>query len=186
MEKVQQDRRRFLTATLVFSGLAIGGIGAQVIGMSKAWASDPTDSETKKVMLQMVKQMYPHDELSDEVYSEVLEQILNGFSGSELNVGDDGDEAVDADIFNIMKAAESALNAQQQANFIDLDDAAKLAALEAIQTQGHFIAIQYKFKSFFYHHPAVWEVIGYEGPSWMKGGYLHRGAGKIDWLSEYK
>jgi hypothetical protein len=28
----------------------------------------------------------------------------------------------------------------------------------------------------------VWELVGYEGPSYDRGGYLHRGFDDLDWL----
>jgi hypothetical protein len=30
----------------------------------------------------------------------------------------------------------------------------------------------------------VWDLLGYEGPSFDKGGYLHRGFNDLDWLPE--
>ena len=33
-----------------------------------------------------------------------------------------------------------------------------------------------------YDDHEVWELLGYEGPSFDKGGYLHRGFDDLDWL----
>jgi len=35
-----------------------------------------------------------------------------------------------------------------------------------------------------YNQHDVWTKLGYEGPSWEKGGYLERGFNDIDWLPE--
>ena len=35
-----------------------------------------------------------------------------------------------------------------------------------------------------YSDPEVWELLGYEGPSFDKGGYLHRGFDDLDWLPD--
>jgi hypothetical protein len=33
-----------------------------------------------------------------------------------------------------------------------------------------------------YDSAEVWDLLGYEGPSFDKGGYLHRGFDDLDWL----
>ncbi len=33
-----------------------------------------------------------------------------------------------------------------------------------------------------YDDKEVWEILGYEGASYDKGGYLHRGFDDLDWL----
>jgi hypothetical protein len=33
-----------------------------------------------------------------------------------------------------------------------------------------------------YSDREVWQVLGYEGESYDKGGYLHRGFDDLDWL----
>jgi hypothetical protein len=35
-----------------------------------------------------------------------------------------------------------------------------------------------------YSDPEVWELLGYEGPSFDKGGYIHRGFDDLDWLPD--
>ena len=35
-----------------------------------------------------------------------------------------------------------------------------------------------------YDDHEVWELLGYEGPSFDKGGYLHRGFDDLDWLPD--
>ena len=54
--------------------------------------------------------------------------------------------------------------------------------MKAIEQRDFFVAIQMSVQTAFYNHPAVWAHLGYEGPSFDKGGYLNRGAGVIDWL----
>ena len=33
-----------------------------------------------------------------------------------------------------------------------------------------------------YNQPALWSIFGYEGESFSKGGYIHRGFNDITWL----
>jgi hypothetical protein len=35
-----------------------------------------------------------------------------------------------------------------------------------------------------YSDPRTWAAFGYEGPSFDKGGYLHRGFDDLDWLPD--
>jgi hypothetical protein len=48
----------------------------------------------------------------------------------------------------------------------------------------YFLAIQNQVRVGIYNGAAFWKHVGYPGPSKGFGGYLHRGAGDIDWLPE--
>ena len=173
MSDVTTNRRRFLVAAIAFSGLASGTLGPSMLRLSSAWAQAAGEitQSTLDAMVRMARLLYPHDAISDEVYSAVLDQVL-------ASTADDGSFA------EVLGAAEEALNAQQSADFTELDEQAQIAAMQAIEGMGFFGAIQSAVRSKLYNHPAVWKHLGYEGPSFAKGGYLHRGSGDIDWLPE--
>ena len=113
----------------------------------------------------MARLLLPYEGLADEVYAEVLNDSLAA-------VADDSPGT----------RLETMLNEQQTAAFVDIDEGAQLAAMQAIENEVVFSSVLAAVKAHLYNHPAVWKVINYEGPSYQDGGYLHRGAGDIDWL----
>lgn len=173
MKESTASRRRFIVASIAFSGLVSGTFGPSVLRLGKAWAQSDDDLErsTLNAMVRMARLLYPHDAISDEVYAEVLDQALTA------TAGDDSFAAV-------LRAAEDALNAQQSADFVALDEDAQIAAMTAVEDMDFFAAIQSAVSQRLYYHPAIWTLLGYEGPSYQQGGYLNRGAGEIDWLPE--
>ncbi len=113
--------------------------------------------------------MLPHDSIPDDVYAEVLGIVIADFADS---------------MPQSLAAAEDALNEQTDGDFIEADEASQLDALRTIQDARFFTEILTALRMSMYNHAAAWKVMGYEGPSWQKGGYLNRGAGEIDWLPE--
>lgn len=68
--------------------------------------------------------------------------------------------------------------------FEDLDDAAALSHLQGMAGHDFFTQVQGKALLAFYDDPEVWEHLGYEGPSFDKGGYINRGFNDLDWLPD--
>lgn len=169
------SRRRFLVAAITFSGLAGSTVGAPFPGLSKAWAQSVNggDEEMNAAMVRMARLLYPHDSIADDVYRDVLNLAMSA-------------TAIDGSFAAILDIAFDALNASQSVKFVDLDEASQISALKSIEGQPFFAAIQINVGTTFYYHPAIWALLGYEGPSFVKGGYLHRGSGDIDWLPESK
>ena len=169
MNESTTTRRRFLAATIAFAGLTAGAVGPAALRFGSAWAQTGAarDASTYDAIIRMARLLLPHDALSDEVYAEVFNDALTA------TLDDDQ-----------LTAIEDLLNAQQSAGFMSIDEEAQLAALGAIENEAAFADVLAAFKTHMYNHPAVWAVLGYEGPSYQNGGYLNRGAGDIDWLSE--
>ena|SRR5450432_3062134 len=123
-------------------------------------------SNTRTVILRMIRLLYPHDAIPDHVYAEVLNRAL----------------ASNSALHEMVVNAEKALDAQQQQRWIDLDEQGQITAMKAIDRTDFFATIRGAVQTALYNHPSVWAVLGYEGPSFEKGGYIERGAGVVDWL----
>ena len=162
MRESTLTRRRFLVAALTFSGVATG---TSILRASKAWAQSGDGPDA--AMLRMARLLFPHDDVSDEVFASILDDAL-------------GATAADGAFAATLDAATEALPGA----FTALDEASQVEALNAVQDEAFFGAIFFNVRLRLYNHPAVWAVLNYEGPSWQKGGYLNRGAGEIDWLPE--
>jgi len=68
--------------------------------------------------------------------------------------------------------------------FAELDERAALQTIELIDGTRFFQEVRGRTIVALYSDPEVWELIGYEGPSFDKGGYLHRGFDDLDWLPD--
>jgi hypothetical protein len=122
-------------------------------------------------MIRLARLLYPHNAVPENVYAEVLDQAAASFSG-------------DPSFVELLRNAETALNSQRPQRWIELDEKHQIAAMRAIEHMDFFATIQVAIQTRLYNHPAVWVALGYEGPSFEKGGYIDRGAGAIDWPSK--
>jgi hypothetical protein len=170
MNQQQQTRRRFLTAALALTGAAAVH-GPLILAGSRAWAGSTTSAGARAALLRVTRLLYPHDALGDEVYAEVLDQAMAAI-------------ADDAQFERLLQEAEAALDRLPAGPFVDASPGDQLAALRSIEDQPHFATIQGAVANRLYSHPEVWAMLGYEGASWQKGGYIDRGSGDIDWLPE--
>lgn len=164
MKDSATTRRRFLIAAIAFSGVTAGAIGPGALRFASAWAQSGGE-HTFDTLVRLARLMLPHDGLTDDVYAEVLNEVL----------------AATADDASVI---ESMLNGHQAASFMAIDEEAQLTVMGAIEHENSFATVLGALKTKMYEHPKVWEVINYEGPSYQEGGYLNRGAGDIDWLPE--
>jgi hypothetical protein len=108
--------------------------------------------------------MYPHDGLSDRVYAKVAAKLAEG----DPDMLAEGVASLDAG----------------GTPFVDLDPAARLEAVKAIEGSVFFELIRGTAIVEVYSDTETWERLGYEGPSFAKGGYIDRGFDDLDWLPE--
>lgn len=117
------------------------------------------------VLLRLLRVAYPHPRFPDGPYERTAKDIQDADVGDELLPdGLDGlDEAAGGD-------------------FVALDDEAAVALIERIDTTPFFKLVHATTVVRLYDDHEVWELLGYEGSSFDKGGYLHRGFDDLDWL----
>ena len=127
------------------------------------------DELERRVLLRMARLLYPHDDLDDAVYREVLDPLF---------VRAAADEALTSEL----RAGIEVLDREAGGNWREASAERQLDALEAIEPTPFFATMRDAVQQELYEHPAVWELVGYEGPSVQLGGYLHRGFDDIDWL----
>ena len=114
--------------------------------------------------------IYPHAGLSDRVYERVAAKLTEAAAG-------------EPDAERLLGEGVAQLDAGGTP-FVELDEAARLAALRAIEGSEFFELVRGTAVVEVYCHRDTWELLGYEGPSFAKGGYLHRGFDDLDWLPE--
>jgi hypothetical protein len=108
--------------------------------------------------------MYPHAGLSDRVYARVAAKLA------------EGDDAVVAEGVASLDAGGTP--------FVELDERARLEALRAIEGSVFFELVRTTAVVEVYTDRETWDLLGYEGPSFAKGGYIERGFDDLDWLPE--
>jgi hypothetical protein len=76
----------------------------------------------------------------------------------------------------------SALNGGRP--FADLPADEQLETLKAIEGSDFFELVRSTAVVEVYSDQRTWQLVGYEGPSFDKGGYLDRGFNDLDWLPD--
>jgi len=173
MNQHEITRRRFIVSVIALSAAAGSTLRPGLFAVSRAWAeSGPAlDPSLREAMVRMARLLFPHDALTDTTYAGVLDQALSDTAASEA-------------FASYLDAAAAALDRQSGRSWSALDEAAQIDALRSIESEPYFIAIREQLRLGIYNSRAFWKHVGYPGPSKDFGGYLHRGAGDIDWLPE--
>jgi hypothetical protein len=171
MNDKQTTRRKFLVAALTFSGITSSSLGISILRSSAAWAESTSDADDPVAMGRFAQLLFPHDGLTDDVYGEVMSQVLAA-------------TAADSSTAELLTTAEAALNAQQEQPWSQLDEAGQLAVMHKLEGEAFFASIRERVRSRLYYHPQFWKHINYPGSSKEHGGYINRGFDDIDWLPE--
>ncbi len=173
MNQHELTRRRLIGSVIALSGLAGSTFGLRVFPLSRAWAesTSPLVGPQREALVDMARLLFPHDALSDDVYADVLDQALS-------------DVASSSEFAAHLDAAASVLEQHPGGSWWELDEAGQIEAMQNIESEPYFVAIQEHVRAGIYNGAAFWKHVGYAGPAVAFGGYLHRGAGEIDWLPE--
>jgi hypothetical protein len=169
MNQGKASRRRFLVATIAYSGLISTGMGAALLRAGSAWAQSAKGSADE--LARMARLLFPHDAIANEVYAEVIDDILTA-------------AAANSSLNKSLENAVTALNAAQGSDWFDVAAEEQIAAMQSVESEAFFAAILGNVQARFYNHPKVRELINYPGSSVEFGGYLDRGFDDIDWLPQ--
>lgn len=123
----------------------------------------------REVLFRLIRVAYPHDRFPDSPYERTAKQVEEAAGGSEDDLAAlaDGLDALDSD-----------------GDFLALAADAATAALQGIDRQPFFRQIHATTVVALYDDREVWDLLGYEGPSFDKGGYLDRGFDDLNWLPD--
>jgi hypothetical protein len=176
-KRMRLTRRRFLQTTSI-TAVGVGALasGSVLIDPRGAWAMSLTtlSPETARTLVQMARDLYPHDRIAEAFYAKAIEpyDAQAAKDPALLQLLTNGAKDLDS------KAAEKGAK-----SYADLaDEKQRVAILTAVSGSPFFAKIRGDMITGLYNNPEVWPLLGYEGPSAPKGGYLHRGFNDIDWL----
>jgi hypothetical protein len=163
------DRREFLGATGVLTGVLAAGSPLALLAPSRAWALDLTTltSDEGAALLAAARTIAPHDKLDDAPYALVVQAL-------------DGNAARDAATLALLRQGVSGLGA----GFATTPESERIAALKTIESTFFFKSVRATTLMTLYASPLVYAYFGYEGEAFSKGGYLLRGFNDLRWLPE--
>lgn len=168
------DRRRVLQG---WGGAAVLAATMGSPGNAKALAASLRtirSADAAATLLQVARDIYPHDRLPDTLYENAIITIDKALSdaGAKSTLLEEGVRALDAAA--IAKFGNSYRSVAAEADRVSL--------LKAIEGSQFFQTVRSKMVAALYNQPEVWTLLGYEGSSAEHGGYLKRGFDDIDWL----
>lgn len=126
-------------------------------------------SRTMATITAAARSMYPHDALPDDLYARVGDKLAEA-------------AREDSAAARTIEDGVSALNGDRP--FAELSADERLQALKAIEDSEFFELVRSTAVVEVYSDPRAWQVLGYEGPSFDRGGYIDRGFNDLDWLPD--
>ena len=152
--------------------------GGMIVGASNSWASTPKTLAASDfaTLVQVCRDIYPHDHLADSFYAKVVE-------GLDAAATESADEksVLEAGIAALNQSAQSAHSADYGMVAWEID---RVNILRNMQGDAFFQKLRGSLVTGIYNNPEVWPLFGYEGESASQGGYLNRGFDDIDWLDQ--
>ena len=174
-ELCKLTRRELLKRSLAVTGSLMVGSGF-VMSSKEAWAMETSalSPETMATLIQMARDVYPHDSFGDHLYAAAVK-------------GHDETAAKDPEFKSLIENGVATLNEKAKKggaeNYMATGwEADRTAILKSIESDPFFQTIRGGLVVGLYNQPEVWEHLGYEGSSFEKGGYINRGFDDIDWL----
>jgi hypothetical protein len=168
------NRRQFLqTSGLAAVGIAAAASGAVLIAPDGAWAMSLSvlDTHEAETLLAMTRQLYPHPNLGDMYYAQVVEDL-------------DQKAKADAALAKQLKDGVAELDKTDIVAWNELSEGSQLDILTKMEATAFFQTVRGATVSSLYNNPLVWRHFGYEGASFPFGGYRYRGFNDLAWLPD--
>lgn len=177
-KRTKLSRRTFLKGTgAATAGLVALSTGAgAIIGGDGAWAMPVKNlkPETMQTLIQMARDIYPHDHLADKYYALAV-------AGYDEKAG--ADAAVKTLVEEGVASLDTIAQSRHGARYVGVGwEADRVAILKQIESGKFFQTVRGGLVTGLYNNPEVWPKFGYEGASAEQGGYLDRGFNDINWL----
>lgn len=141
--------------------------GSFIAATDAAWALEVKHLQprTMATLVQMARDIYPHDSIGDEFYA----IAVKGYDTPEQAPG--------------IEEGIAMLDGMSGGGYLDIGwEADRNAVLRRVQDTEFFQMIRGGLVVGLYNQKEVWPIFGYEGESFSKGGYMDRGFNDINWL----
>ncbi len=135
--------------------------------------SRPNSASLRSQMIATItaaaRTMYPHDALPDAVYARVADKLVEGAEGSPETA-------------RTIEEGVAILNHDRV--FAEMSADLQLKVVEGVEDTEFFELVRSTAVVEIYTDERTWQLVGYEGPSFDKGGYIDRGFNDLDWLPD--
>ena len=138
------------------------------INPSKAEVKVGDNAEDKKLIIKMVRDVYPHDRFPEAPYERTANDVI-----TKGNTDSAKKAMLSEGIENLKKVKYEKLNFKKSTKY-----------LKKIEKSDFFQHVRGTSVVTLYNDQEVWGLLGYEGSSFEKGGYINRGFNDLDWLPE--
>ena len=170
LSKTGMTRRALLGRAVAAGALAVTGVGF-IAAPNAAWALEVTVITPAQMttLLQMARDIYPHDQVGDRFYA----VAVKGYDSEASKA------LVEAGVAELDAAAQT----QGHADYVSIGwEEDRVKVLQAIEGSVFFQTVRAGLVTGLYNQKDVWPIFGYEGESFSQGGYIDRGFDDIDWL----
>jgi hypothetical protein len=131
------------------------------------------DADGRRNLVRLLRAAYPHPRFPDGPYERTADAVISQA---------DGDLWQRLALTEGLATLDSRAAVMAQKSFADLDDETALSLLRKIEDAAFFTFIRSVAVVTLYDDAEVHRLLGYGGPSFEQGGYLHRGFDDLDWL----
>ena len=165
------SRRSFLlgsaSAAVIGSAVLTGkdALAQDVDAAPIAVGADPAD---RRLLVRMIRALYPHERFGSGPYERTAVAVLDAANKTPAQ----------------KLAFAAGLQDLRAASFEGLDDSSATEYLKGIEGSAFFATVRGNAVVALYNDQEVWDTLGYEGPSFDKGGYIGRGFNDLDWLPD--
>lgn len=163
-------RRALLSRAVSAGALAVTGLGF-IAAPNAAWALEVQviTAGQMAVMMQLARDIYPHDKVADEFYALAVKGYDTEDKKAMVEAG--------------LAALDAAAKAMGHADYISIGwEGDRVDVLRSIEETGFFQTVRGGLVTGLYNQKAIWPIFGYEGESYSQGGYINRGFDDINWL----
>jgi hypothetical protein len=163
--------RRSLLKQSAALGVALVVGGSFVAANDAAWALEVKHLKpsTMATLIQMARDIYPHDHVGDEYYATAVKGYDSAGKAANVEEG--------------ISALNAAARGKGFKNYLDMGwERDRVDVLRSMEKSGFFQTVRGGLVTGLYNQKPVWPLFGYEGESYSKGGYIDRGFNDINWL----
>jgi hypothetical protein len=177
------DKRPKVGRRGVLQGAGLAAIGVTVVPLATlggspiaahAQAFSALDPQTGQTLIRIARDIFPHDRVPDRLYVQCVApyDVASAREPAVKKLMTEGVAQLDGMAHKAFGKPYGKVDAESQ----------RVELLKQIEKSAFFQRIKGDMVLSFYNNKEVWPLLGYEGSSWEKGGYLNRGLADIDWL----
>lgn len=163
-------RRELLARSAAVCATLVVGTGF-VASSTAAWAVEAQHLQptTMATLIQMARDIYPHDKVGDEYYARAVKGYDSAQAAAEIEAG--------------IAGLNAAARGKGYADYLSVGwERERVDILRGMENSPFFQRIRGGLVTGLYNQKEVWPIFGYEGSSYEKGGYLNRGFNDINWV----